>query len=67
MGIYAEKDITGKSLNAQFKYANKIGAKYVITIGETELESKQAEMKNMQTGEIVRIDLGDENCWKVLC
>lgn len=66
-GIYAEKDITGKSLNAQFKYANKIGAKYVITIGETELESNQAEMKNMQTGEIVRIDLGDENWWKVLC
>lgn len=50
-GVYAEKDITGKSINAQFKYANKIGAKYVLTIGDNELESKEAEIKNMETGE----------------
>ena len=50
-GVYAEKDITGKSINAQFKYANKIGAKYVLTIGDNELESKEAEIKNMEIGE----------------
>lgn len=50
-GVYSEKDITGKSINAQFKYANKIGAKYVLTIGDNELESKEAEIKNMETGE----------------
>lgn len=55
--IYVEKDITGKSINAQFKYANKIGAEYVITIGETELDSKKAEIKNMKTGETKKIDL----------
>lgn len=55
--IYAEKDITGKSINAQFKYANKIGAEYVITIGETELDSKKAEIKNMKTGETKKIYL----------
>lgn len=55
--IYVEKDITGKSIKAQFKYANKIGAEYVITIGETELDSKKAEIKNMKTGETKKIDL----------
>ncbi|MBQ9298399.1 MAG: histidine--tRNA ligase [Clostridia bacterium] len=56
-GIYVEKDITGKSINAQFKYANKIGAKYVITIGENELQTNTAELKNMETGETMQIEL----------
>lgn len=50
-GTYAVKDITGKGLNAQFKYANKIGAKYVITLGEEEIKNKLAKMKDMATGE----------------
>ncbi len=49
--IYAQKDITEKSLKAQFKYADKIGAKYVVTIGEDELKEKTAKLKNMNTGE----------------
>ena len=57
-GTYAETDIMGKGLGAQFKYADKIGAKYVITIGEDELQTKQAELKNMETGEVKAIDLG---------
>lgn len=50
-GKFAVKDITGKSLNAQFKYANKIGAKYVITLGEEEIKNKMAKIKNMENGE----------------
>lgn len=50
-GKYAVKDITGKGLNAQFKYANKIGAKYVITLGDDEIKNKVAKIKNMETGE----------------
>lgn len=50
-GIYAEKDITGKSINAQFKYANKINAKYVITIGDDELINNKAGIKDMESGE----------------
>ena len=57
-GTHAETDIMGKGLGAQFKYADKIGAKYVITIGEDELQTKQAELKNMETGETKPIDLG---------
>ena len=55
--VYAEKDVTGKSINAQFKYANKIGAKYVITIGDNELETNTADLKNMETGETEKITL----------
>lgn len=62
--VYAEKDVMGKSINAQFKYANKIGAKYVITIGETELQNNKIEIKNMETGEVKLIDLSIEEIVK---
>lgn len=51
-GIYAEKDIIGRSLKSQFKYADKKKAEYVITIGDEELTTGQLTIKNMQTGEI---------------
>ena len=63
-GIYAEKDIMGRSLKAQLKYADKKKAKYVLTIGDNEIESKKAPLKNMETGEISQIDL--ENIQEVL-
>ena len=56
-GIYAIKDITEKSLRAQFKYADKIGTKYIVTIGEEEIKNNKANLKNMQTGEEKEIHL----------
>jgi len=50
-GIYAECDAVGRSLKAQMKYADKIGAEKVLIIGETELESGRAMLRTM-TGEI---------------
>ena len=50
-GTYAVKDVCEKSLKAQFKYADKLNAKYVVTLGEEEIKTKQAKCKNMQTGE----------------
>lgn len=49
--VIAEKDICGRSLKSQFKYADKMGALYVITIGDTEVDTKVAKMKNLKTGE----------------
>ena len=46
-----------RSLNAQMKYANKIGAKYTIVIGDSEMDSKKADAKNMATGEKIAVDL----------
>ena len=33
------------------KYANKIGAKYSVIIGDSELENNSVELKEMETGE----------------
>ena len=41
------------------KYANKIGAKFSMVIGDNELENKKATLKNMITGENQEIDLPD--------
>ncbi len=57
--LSAECDIVGRSLKAQMKYADKIGAKFSIVIGDSELESDKAQLKNMRTGEKIEISLGD--------
>ena len=41
------------------KYANKIGAKYTIVLGDTELESEKAVLKSMSSGETKNISLGE--------
>ncbi len=58
-GIYVEKDIMERSLNAQFKYANKKNAEYIITIGEDEIKTGKAELKEMETGNTKIISLED--------
>lgn len=50
-GIVAIFDIMSRKLKSQFKYANKINADYVITIGDDEVENKIYPLKNMNTGE----------------
>lgn len=50
-GVSAECDVVGRGLKAQMKYADKLGAKFSVVLGDSELESQTAELKNMQTGE----------------
>lgn len=50
-GIRAECDTVERSVKAQMKYANKIGSRYSVIIGDSELESDQVELKEMETGE----------------
>lgn len=49
-GLTVETDFLGKSVKAQMKYANKIGARYVVIIGEDELKSQTVKVKNMLDG-----------------
>lgn len=49
--IIVEKDIFERSFKAQMKYADKIGAKNLLVIGEEELKSNSGKIKNMATGE----------------
>jgi len=50
-GVYAECDLMGRSVKAQMKYANKIGARFSAVLGENELEQKKITIKNMVSGE----------------
>ncbi len=56
-GIFALFDISNRGIKAQMKYANKIGAEYVVVIGDNELESGTVELKNMETGDVVPMSL----------
>lgn len=46
-GIYAECDLMGRSLKAQMKYANKIGAEYTVIVGDSEIESGRLQLRSM--------------------
>lgn len=59
-GVPADCDICGRGLKAQMKYAGKIGAKYSMVLGDDELASGEAGLKNMGTGETVKIKIGDD-------
>jgi len=50
-GIKAESDIIGRSVKAQMKYANKVGARFTTILGSDELARNEASLKDMQTGE----------------
>lgn len=50
-GVRAEKDHMKRSIRAQMKHANKMDAGYSIVIGNEELESNKAVLRNMETGE----------------
>lgn len=58
-GEHAETDVVGRGLRAQMKYADKIGAKYTVVIGDNEIEEGFAEAKNMQSGKKFRLPLDD--------
>ncbi len=58
-GFSAVTDVTGRSVKAQMKYADKIGALYSIILGDNELEQKKAMFKNMKTGEQTEVSLPD--------
>jgi len=47
LGISADTDLMSRSLKAQMKYADKIGYKYVVVIGENEVVSDTAILKDM--------------------
>ena len=49
-GIIAETDHMGRGIKAQFKYADKIGAKMVAVLGSNELENGEIKVKNMADG-----------------
>ncbi|MBO6093503.1 MAG: histidine--tRNA ligase [Oscillospiraceae bacterium] len=61
-GLRADMDHCGRSLKAQFKYANKTGAAFSATIGEEEASKGMVKIKNMNTREektVLVMDAGE--------
>ncbi len=56
-GVVVETDYMDRSVKAQMKYANKIGAKNTVIIGADELANKKATIKNMDSHEQTEVGL----------
>lgn len=56
-GFTALMDLNQRSIRAQMKYADKLGAKFNIVIGDNEVDSGITKLKNMTTGEETEIPL----------
>lgn len=49
-GISADSEMTGRSLKAQFKYADKIRARYAVVIGGNEIAEEKVKIKKLSDG-----------------
>ena len=58
-GVSADIDHAARSVKAQFKYAGKAGARYVVVIGSNELESGAYTVKDMATSASTQIKAED--------
>lgn len=54
-GFSVESNLMDRSLKSQFKYADKINAKFVLAIGDDEINENKVTIKNMATGEQIKV------------
>jgi histidyl-tRNA synthetase len=57
--LRADTDFLGRSMRAQLRAANRLGARYVLIIGEEELRKKQLVLKDMEGGQQEEIELDE--------
>lgn len=55
-GVRSECDYQGRSLKAQFKQADKVGARLMLVIGGDELAQGKVKLRNMETHEEQLVD-----------
>jgi histidyl-tRNA synthetase len=58
-GLHIAADYSSRKLAAQFKAAEKQGARYVAVLGETELEKKSFNLKDLSTGDSQTVSLNE--------
>jgi histidyl-tRNA synthetase len=49
--LCVELEYEGRSLKAQMKLANKLGARFAVILGEEELARRSARVREMATGD----------------
>ncbi|MDQ0149997.1 histidine--tRNA ligase [Eubacterium multiforme] len=59
IGVSSEINHAGRSFKAEMKYANKIGAKFNVVLGEDELLNRVARFKRMEDGEQFELSIDD--------
>ena len=57
--VPAEIDLQGKSLKGQMKHAGKSGAALVAIIGSSEMEEGVVQVKTMENGEQVKVNVAE--------
>jgi histidyl-tRNA synthetase len=67
LGLWVEMDYEGKSLKSQMRRADKLGARYSVVIGETELTSGRALFKRMDDGSQTGASLTSDAVRQILC
>lgn len=55
-GIKADKDFTGRSGKAQMKFADRLGARVVVLVGDEEIAQGFFTLRNMQSKEQIRVE-----------
>ncbi|CCI87869.1 histidine--tRNA ligase [Lactobacillus gigeriorum] len=65
-GYSAQFDVDQKKLKAQFKKADRVNAKYVITLGAKELEEGLLNIKRLADGKVIDLSLTDINDMKLV-
>jgi histidyl-tRNA synthetase len=60
-GISVEFDYEGKSMKSQMRRADKLSCRYTLIIGESELASGRAPLKEMATGVQTEVPLDPES------
>lgn len=58
--FYAQTDTMNRSIKAQMKYADKIGAKYTLVLGDNEILNNEGLLKNMATSQTTAIKLDND-------
>ncbi|MDO5518350.1 MAG: histidine--tRNA ligase [Clostridium sp.] len=58
-GVKTEINHMGRSLKAEMKYANKIGATFTVVLGDDELQTGMAKLKRMSDGEQFEVNLNN--------
>lgn len=59
-GVRVDLDYRGRALRKQMKYADQLGARYVLVIGEDEVKTGAARLKEMKSGEQTEVTLVPE-------
>ena len=58
-GIRAQTDIVGRTLGSQLRYATKIGARFLMVIGNEEIKNGKAKIKDIKDKVFFEVSLGD--------